>query len=84
MKINTELRDWLFSFLFKEQEKKASFYIRAGARIVFVDCSRIDGAIGIEGDKDKWAGNRVAAANRLAMMSADIDSIMVADRRINV
>lgn len=75
MKINTQLRDLIFRILFKRQEEKSSFYIKAGAIWVFVDCGRIDGAIGIKDDKSEWAGNRVPAANRLALMNVDIGSI---------
>jgi len=83
MKINTQLRDLIFRILFKRQEDKSSFYIKAGAIWVFVDCGRIDGAIGIKDDKTEWVGGRVAAANRLAIMNVDIDSLIEAGKEDN-
>ena len=82
MKINTELRDLIFNTLFKQQEKGFSFFLKdqTKSRCVFVDCSRVDGAIGIKDDKTEWVGNRVAAANRLAFMRVDIDSLMEEER----
>ena len=82
MTIDTKLRDLIFSTLFKQQEKGLSFFLKdfTKTRRVFVDCSRIDGAIGIKDDKTEWVGNRVSAANRLALMRVDIDSLMEEER----
>lgn len=85
MKIDTKLRDLIFSTLFKQQEKGVSFFLKdlAKSRCVFVECSRVDGAIGIKDDKTEWVGGRVAAANRLAIMNVDIDSLIEAGKEDN-
>ena len=67
--MNCDKGDRIFKYLFRCQQKKECVWYGN----VLVDCARIDGAIGIISNNTEWVGNRIQAANRLAMMNVEIN-----------
>ena len=65
--------DLIFKYLFKCQKNKECFWIKTKHGETLVDCARVDGAIGIICSNTEWVGTRVAAANRLEMLGAEIN-----------
>ncbi len=73
--MNIETADKIFKYLFKQEQKGKCFFVQTSNGMVLVDCARIDGAFGIIEGQNEWVGSRVACANRLALMGADLDKI---------